>query len=328
MDKKLTIDEKKKYVYEKICFALLKSQLEQCVEYGYDTIEDKVALFNFLVNVNTFVHKNKITGHTYDQDISCIENLLVKCNLHSPEFLSLLVERHNFYFETDVLLEMLVKDKNSYAKNNNMQGHDIMCSAILEHDLISAEDAVFIKWLDSNEDKSTLIAKLLEGMDNFQAIGKFLNALSLKEISNPIDFIISLLDWDIGDTHGSIIPMVESLVDLSEQDKETLIAKLTDKFSLLSTGKVKNEYEELSDNDNDSNKFSGNDDNGSDENDSSDDYCSSDSDESDDSEDETDESDDSEDDSDDTDKKSKGKRPTIKKPKYTGKSNSKRKKNL
>ncbi len=95
-EKKLTLEHQKKYIFEKISFTLLKSTLKKCETYGYVDAEEKAELFNLLVNANTFVHKKKVTDHNYNQEICCIENLLVKCNLHSPEFLSVLIQKHHF----------------------------------------------------------------------------------------------------------------------------------------------------------------------------------------------------------------------------------------
>ena len=240
MDKKqLSTDQQFKKMYEQICFALMKNQLDKCGQYGTTTLEAKVDLFNLIVNVHTFVHKDKITGHKYDQDICCIENLLVRCNLHSPEFLAILIEKYDFSFETKVLLEMLVR----YAKENDLQVHDVILDAISEHDLIESTDNVFREWLTPNEENSTLIAKVVGGMDSFKDIGKFLNTLLKDYSEDPVNFVISVFNWDIKDTNGSIIRMVEALGFLSEQDKQTLIAKFTHQFSLTSKGKVKNQYE-------------------------------------------------------------------------------------
>jgi hypothetical protein len=243
MDKKhkaLSIDEQYNRIYEKICFGQLKLQLDKCDDYFVENIEEKVAFFSFLVHVNTFVHKKQITGHKYDKDIGCIENLLVKCNLHSPEFLALLVDKHRFHFDTNVLLELLV----NYADANVISLKDVIYDAIHEHDLIFCEDTVFIEWLNSmQEEKSTLIAMLIGEMDDFCDIGRFLNTLLKDNSDDPVNFVTSVFNFNIENITGSIFSMVESLDCLNKQDKQTLIAQFTHKFALTSKGKVKNEQE-------------------------------------------------------------------------------------
>ena len=314
MDKKqLTEDQQFRKMYEKICFTLMKNQLDKCGQYGTITSEAKVELFNLIVNVHTFVHKDKITGHKYGQDICCIENLLVRCNLHYPEFLAILIEKYDFSFETEVLLEMLVL----YAKENDLQVHDVILDAISEHDLIESTDTVFREWLTPNEGNSTLIAKVVEGMDSFKDIGKFLNTLLKDYSEDPVNFVISVFNWDIKETNGSIIRMVEALGFLSEQDKQTLIAKFTHQFSLTSRGKVKNQYERNKESEEEASEYE--DDSADDnEDDSNDDEDGPDDDE-DGSDDDEDGFDDDEDGSDDDEERTPKSKRTVIKPRGKGK---------